>query len=107
MDGSWSWQGMSVSSPRPTFFNSANPEFEEEDESDTNLKIGSGFESILDALAAFVRFEMLRWHYRSRDERLIAFSNVYMYDRSLTTFPGVAGPDCIQHVCVPFVPGPA
>ncbi len=32
-----------------------------------------------------------RWHYRSRDERLIAFSNAHIYDRSLITFPGTAG----------------
>ena len=48
-----------------------------------------------------------RWHYRSRDERLIAFSNAQpnLYDWSLTTFPGVAGGDCIRHVLVPFEPG--
>ena len=48
---------------------------------------------------------MLEWHYRSRDERLIAFSNHEIYGRSLTTFPGVVGPDCISHVHVPHVPG--
>ncbi|MET8539247.1 DUF4011 domain-containing protein [Kitasatospora sp. NPDC004799] len=30
----------------------------------------------------------LRWHYRSRHEHLIAFSNHEFYDRSMTTFPG-------------------
>ncbi|MCL4369674.1 MAG: AAA domain-containing protein [Chloroflexi bacterium] len=30
---------------------------------------------------------MLRWHYRSRDERLIAFSNRYFYRNQLVTFP--------------------
>ena len=48
---------------------------------------------------------MLLWHYRSRDERLITFSNNHLYDRSLTTFPGVVGPDCISHVHVPHVLG--
>ena len=35
----------------------------------------------------------LAWHYRSRDERLIAFSNAQptLYDFGLTTFPGVSG----------------
>ena len=29
----------------------------------------------------------LKWHYRSVDDRLIAFSNKYFYDNSLETFP--------------------
>jgi very-short-patch-repair endonuclease len=32
----------------------------------------------------------LRWHYRSRDERLIAFSNHYFYEGRLNTFPSAA-----------------
>jgi hypothetical protein len=28
---------------------------------------------------------VLQWHYRSRDEPLIAFSNAHIYDRMLTT----------------------
>lgn len=32
----------------------------------------------------------LRWHYRSRDESLIAFSNHYFYDNRLITFPSTA-----------------
>ena len=51
----------------------------------------AGFESILDALGSVLRFRMLLWHYRSRDERLIAFSNAHIYDRTLTTFPGIGG----------------
>ena len=33
---------------------------------------------------------MLRWHYRSRDGRLIAFSNNHIYGEALTAFPGTA-----------------
>ena len=90
--------------PPTDFFSTANPEIEEEDEG-AQLVVDSGFESILDGMSAFVPWRMLQWHYRSRDERLIAFSNVYLYDRGLTTFPGVVGPDCIQHIHVPFEPG--
>jgi very-short-patch-repair endonuclease len=45
-------------------------------------------ESILDECAAanFPR-RMLRWHYRSRHESLIAFSNAHFYERLLNTFP--------------------
>jgi hypothetical protein len=46
----------------------------------------SGFESILDALGSVLRVRQLLWHYRSRDERLIAFSNAHIYDRSLGGF---------------------
>jgi very-short-patch-repair endonuclease len=91
--------------PPTDFFSSANPEVEEEEDTGAQLVVDSGYESILEAMSAFVNFRMLEWHYRSRDERLITFSNVYLYDRGLTTFPGVVGPDCIQHVHVPVDPG--
>ena len=45
---------------------------------------------------------MLAWHYRSADERLIAFSNAHLYGRSMLTFPGVSGPECLGHVLVPW-----
>ncbi|MBF0544737.1 MAG: DUF3320 domain-containing protein [Candidatus Riflebacteria bacterium] len=45
-------------------------------------------ESILEeTLASGVPNLMLKWHYRSRDERLISFSNKNYYDGSLITFP--------------------
>ena len=37
-----------------------------------------GFESVLDVLAAALPTRRLTWHYRSRDERLIAFANTTM-----------------------------
>ena len=45
-------------------------------------------ESILDeCLSARLPQMHLRWHYRSRHESLIAFSNHYYYDNNLLTFP--------------------
>jgi Protein of unknown function (DUF4011)/REase_MTES_1575/AAA domain len=44
-------------------------------------------ESILDSCEALLPEHSLRWHYRSRHEHLIAFSNEHIYDRSLLTFP--------------------
>ncbi|HWY90444.1 MAG TPA: AAA domain-containing protein [Solirubrobacteraceae bacterium] len=70
-----------------------------------DMTVGADFESILDALGGFLRARTLQWHYRSRDERLIAFSNVYLYDRQLTTFPGVSGDECLRHHVVPFQAG--
>ncbi|MFI2036117.1 DUF3320 domain-containing protein [Streptomyces bottropensis] len=56
-----------------------------------------GFESILDMCKAsgVLRGLPLRWHYRSRHENLIAFSNHDFYDNSMITFPGALeqGPD--------------
>ena len=68
-------------------------------------------ESVLDVMSALLPpprgTRTLNWHYRSEDERLIAFSNAQpnLYDWALTTFPGVAGADCLRHVLVPFRPG--
>ncbi len=44
-------------------------------------------ESILDSCEALLPEHSLRWHYRSRHEHLIAFSNEHVYDGSLLTFP--------------------
>lgn len=68
-----------------------------------NLAMTSGYESILDVLTVALgegRRRSLTWHYRSHDERLIAFSNAWVYDNSLTTFPGVSGSACLSHVLV-------
>lgn len=44
-------------------------------------------ESILDAVEPIFRSRQLRWHYRSRHESLIAFSNHQFYDNRLMLFP--------------------
>jgi len=44
-------------------------------------------ESILDATAIMFPTRQLRWHYRSRHESLIAFSNKEFYDGKLIIFP--------------------
>lgn len=43
--------------------------------------------SILDEATASLSNHMLRWHYRSRDESLITFSNNHFYNNTLITFP--------------------
>jgi len=85
---------------------------EEEDEDEENpASLTSGFESILDVMATLLSpphgTRNLSWHYRSRNERLIAFSNAQptLYDGSLTTFPGTANDDCVNHVLTDHDPG--
>lgn len=60
---------------------------EDDDQGDTPQV--RDFESILACLSAFIpNTRMLEWHYRSQDERLIAFSNKAFYQGKLITFPG-------------------
>ncbi|WP_324667957.1 DUF3320 domain-containing protein [Geochorda subterranea] len=65
----------------PTDFFRAHAEGEEEEPD------AQDYESILDIASVYFPGPMLKWHYRSRDERLIAFSNRYFYGRQLITFP--------------------
>jgi very-short-patch-repair endonuclease len=60
-------------------------------------------ESILDeCLGASVPFKRLAWHYRSRRESLIAFSNERYYDGQLVTFPAPETQDrAVRYVHVP------
>ncbi len=77
----------------PTSFFQRQLDFEEsadEDEDSDLLELG-GQESILDlATAAQTPKAHLRWHYRSRHESLIAFSNEHFYTSNLITYPGFA-----------------
>jgi very-short-patch-repair endonuclease len=61
--------------------------------------------AMADALGSVLRFRQLLWHYRSRDERLIAFSNTHIYDRTLTTFPGTSSGHVLRYVPVAWHPG--
>jgi hypothetical protein len=60
----------------------------------------AGFASLLDVADSLVRSDPLRWHYRSRDDRLIGFSNEWIYGRSLVTFPGTSSAGRLTHVLV-------
>ncbi|WP_166784461.1 MULTISPECIES: DUF3320 domain-containing protein [Cryobacterium] len=52
--------------------------------------LATDYESILDLMKSAGHFNALtlRWHYRSRHEHLIAYSNASFYDGKLVTFPG-------------------
>ncbi len=61
-----------------------------DDEDSASEEDGNMFESILDESSGLnLPQKMLRWHYRSRDEELIAFSNHHFYGDRLFTFPNV------------------
>lgn len=84
--------------PPTTFFAAAD----EEDDSEVDA---TGYESLLDMMIPFVKGFHLNWHYRSRDESLIAYSNHHIYDDRLVTFPGPGlGGDAISHVHVNYIP---
>lgn len=62
------------------------------------------YESILDIAGACFPGPMLRWHYRSRDERLIAFSSRRFYEGKLITFPAPSTNDTETGVSFVYVP---
>lgn len=71
----------------PTDFFTANV-FDDMDDEETAAEATDVFQSVLEELAASGLPQcMLRWHYRSRHESLIAFSNAQFYDYRLITFP--------------------
>jgi len=86
--------------PPTTFFLVGGDQDEDADEASPT----QGFESILDQLSAFLEPWTLDWHYRSRDEALIAFSNRHIYGDRLVTFPGPTSEPVVSLVLVASVP---
>ncbi|MDR2733153.1 MAG: DUF4011 domain-containing protein, partial [Spirochaetota bacterium] len=73
--------------PPTDFFSalmSGSDEYEEDE--DGEMDDTGAYESLLDE-AALWPSQTLRWHYRSRHEHLIAFSNAKIYQGKLITFP--------------------
>jgi very-short-patch-repair endonuclease len=91
--------------PPTNFFHQVGDPDEESADDEDLVSFGAGFESVLDALRPLLPTAALAWHCRSRDERLVAFSNSRVYGGALTTFPGVFTGDCLRHVVVAQGPG--
>ena len=103
--------------PPTAFFASGSSQDDEDEEDydeeplDASAAMTGGYDSILGVMGALlpppIGTKRLLWHYRSKDERLIAFSNSQpgLYDWSLTTFPGSRAGDVVTHELVPFVEG--
>ena len=68
--------------PPTSFFDKTNFDIEDEDQT-----IIEESESILEAMLSNCKTRRLRWHYRSRHEDLIKFSNYKFYDGDLVVFP--------------------
>ena len=74
--------------PPTNFFARSFDDTVDDDEEDAD-DIGD-FESVLSLCKSVgMPHQRLRWHYRSRREALIAFSNRHFYDGELVTFPSV------------------
>ena len=69
--------------PPTRFFQSSNT-VDDEAEDLTTLE---ETESILESVMSNFKTRRLRWHYRSKHESLIAFSNKHFYDSDLVLFP--------------------
>lgn len=94
----WIIVGDSHQLPPTSFFDALTGGDESGDEEDD---YGS-YESILnEGKTAGLPEMMLRWHYRSRDESLIAFSNYHFYKNELYTFPHSA--PAVESLGVDFV----
>ncbi len=79
--------GDSKQLPPTSFFETLASDSEAEDEDD-DVPPSADMESILGLTAGQGVFQrMLRWHYRSRHESLIALSNQEFYDHRLVVFP--------------------
>ena len=74
--------GDSKQMPPTNFFNTSVDVGDDNEEENI-----SDFESILDFCSASFPQRRLRWHYRSRYEQLIAFSNKNFYGNDLISFP--------------------
>jgi predicted nucleic acid-binding Zn ribbon protein len=74
--------------PPTSFFlaTTSGEDYDTEDEDDHYDDIGA-FDSILDEVANVIPERTLKWHYRSKHEDLIAFSNAKIYNNTLVTFP--------------------
>ena len=77
--------GDSKQMPPSNFFTATMDRDDENDEE--GYEDVSQFESILDKCSTLLQEYRLCWHYRSRYEQLIAFSNKNFYDNTLITFP--------------------
>lgn len=86
----------------PTNFFAAAVSDSDYDTEEEYVDDSSAFESVLDEAVTTLPEISLKWHYRSRNESLITFSNRKIYNNSLVTFPTPSdgGEDGIEFIHV-------
>ena len=97
--------GDSKQLPPTNFFSTSinNEDFDVDSEEALESSDVGSYESILDEAVTILPHQSLRWHYRSRHEHLIAFSNLKIYNNRLVTFPSSTekAPDCgVEYIYV-------
>jgi len=87
--------------PPTSFFRISEPDEAEMTDEENDLE---SLESILDECsAAGLPEKKLLWHYRSRHESLIAFSNYHFYMNRLSTFPSSSFNGLDSGICFEYV----
>ena len=79
--------GDEMQMPPTNFFNAINLQDDEDEELEEKIGITLDADSLLNQGARKLSSVMLGWHYRSRHESLISFSNAAFYQRGLLTIP--------------------
>ena len=94
--------GDSKQLPPTNFFAAAvsDKDFDIDTDDEDEYDDSSAYESILDEAALLPPLTLL-WHYRSRHEHLIAFSNAKIYHNELVTFPSTV--DRLPDVGVEYI----
>lgn len=79
--------GDEMQMPPTNFFGSGRTADEDDKETEAQIGISLDADSLLNQGARKLSSVMLGWHYRSRHESLISFSNAAFYNRGLLTIP--------------------
>ncbi len=90
--------------PPTNFFTTSTSDVEFDIDSEEEEDDSEGYESILDEALTCLPERTLKWHYRSRHEHLIAFSNVKIYNCELITFPSAVdkvADNGVEYIYVP------
>jgi Superfamily I DNA and RNA helicases and helicase subunits len=91
--------GDSKQLPPTNFFTSSTSEENFDTDSEEEFDSSAGYESLLDEATMFPERTLL-WHYRSRHEGLIAFSNAKIYKNNLITFPSSVDTTGVDYIPV-------
>ena len=90
--------------PPTSFFESSSGDDEYDTLEDDEEEKEDAFESVLEEASMLMPSLTLRWHYRSKFEQLILFSNSEFYQNKLITFPSQSYLNAhggVEHVFVP------